>query len=346
MSNEMMNAVIITAPQTASLEQIERFSPKPGELLVRCRATAICTAERRAFSGEMEFYPLIGGHELAGVIEEVNDPGSDLKPGERVAVDTHIRCGQCHYCLKGLNNQCIRMFEIPKDAKYVIMGGGFAEYITAMPRQIIRLPDHVALEDASVMEPLSCCIHSIKKARLSFGDAVVVIGAGTMGVMHTMLAKLTGARVIISDPDEARLSQARAGGADVTVNPQRDDLTTVVKDHTQGRGADAVIVAASVRQAGEQGLACMGRGGRLVLYASLHSKGMLDLDWNRIHYQELNITGSEGATGSDFREAVALFSQGAINVRPLISRIISLEELPEELAAKPAGETQRVVVRQ
>src|SRR5215475_12657404 len=109
MSKEMMKAVIITAPQSASLEQIERFKPKPGELLVQCRVTAICTAERRVFSGEMKLYPLIGGHELAGVIEEVNEPDSDLKPGDRVAVDTYIRCGRCHYCLKGLNNQCIRM---------------------------------------------------------------------------------------------------------------------------------------------------------------------------------------------------------------------------------------------
>lgn len=341
----MMKAVIITAPQTATLEKIERFAPKPGEILLRCRATAICTAERRAFSGEMKFYPLIGGHELAGVIEEVNDPASDLKPGDRVAVNTHIYCGQCHYCLKGLNTQCIRMFEIPKDTKYVMMGGGFAEYASVLPRQVIRLPDHVDLEDASVMEPLSCCIHSIKKAQLSFGDTLVIIGAGTMGVLHAKLAKLLGARVIVSDPDESRLSQACAAGADVTINPQRDDLTTVVKDHTAGRGAEAVIVAASVRQAGEQGLACLGRAGRLVFYASLHPKGMLDLDWNRIHYQELVITGSEGATDRDFHEAVVLLSNGAINVRPLISRFISLEELPEELAAKPAGETQRVVVR-
>ncbi|HET9529460.1 MAG TPA: zinc-binding dehydrogenase [Blastocatellia bacterium] len=345
MTGKTMKAAIITAPGTVSLEEIKRFAPGPGEVLVRCRATAICTAERRAFSGVLPFYPMIGGHELAGVVEEVNDPDTTLKPGDRIAVDTHIRCGSCYYCLKGLNNQCVRMYETPKDSQYVVMGGGFAEYATVPSRQAIRLPEQVTLEEASVLEPLACCVRSIKKAGLSFGDTVLIVGAGTMGSIQAMLARMMGAYVIISDIDEVRLKQAEQLGADLTVNPSTEDLAAVVRDHTEGRGADVVIVATSVRQAGEQGLACVGRAGRLIFYASLHPKSMLELDWNRVHSQEIIITGSVGATHRDFREAVALLSQGSVNLKPLISRYISLEQLPEELASKPAGETQRVVVR-
>jgi L-iditol 2-dehydrogenase len=106
-----------------------------------------------------------------------------------------------------------------------------------------------------------------------------------------------------------------------------------------------VIVAASTRKGGEQGLILAGPTGHVVFYASLYPKGMIDFDWNRIHYLEINIAGTEGHTMEDFQEAVGLAGSGAINVRPLISRIIRLEELPAELASKPAGETQRVVVR-
>jgi L-iditol 2-dehydrogenase len=201
------------------------------------------------------------------------------------------------------------------------------------------------MAEASLMEPLACCLHSIKKAHLRSGDTIAIVGAGTMGALHIMLAKHFGAKTIVSDIDQARLEFVEQIGADVIVNPSVDDAVEVVKDHTDGRGADAVIVAASTRRAGEQALILVGPTGHIVFYASLYPKGFIDFDWNRIHYQEITIAGTEGHTSEDFHEALALAESGAVNVRPLISRIIPLEELPDELASKPAGETQRVVVK-
>jgi len=345
MKPELMQAVVITGPKAASLQQIERWSPQPGEILVRCQAAAVCTTERRVFSGDLPYYPAIGGHEVAGVVEWVNDAATDLKPGDRVTIDNDNRCGCCYYCIRGHHNLCVDMFKPRKQSGYIMIGGGFAEYTTMLPSQVLKLPDSVTMEEASLMEPLSCCIHSIKKAQLSFGETIVIVGAGTMGVIHAMLAKLLGARTIVSDIDEARLSLVKQLGADVVVNPTVDDPLQVVKDHTGGRGADAVIVAASTKKAGEQGLTLVGPSGRVVFYASLYPKGMIDLDWNRMHYQEITISGTEGHTPKDFHEAVALAESGAVNLNPLISKIISLAELPSELASKPAGETQRVVVK-
>ena len=345
MGNDSMRAVVITGPNEASLQDVDRMVPAPGEALVRCHATAICTAERRVFSGHMKYYPMIGGHEFTGTIERVDGLEIDLEPGDRVAIDASTRCGRCYYCVKGRNNQCVKMFEFRQDLDYYQMGGGFGEYVALRPSQMVKLADHVDLEEASVLEPLACCIHSLKRAQIAFGETVLIIGAGTMGGMHVMLAKLSGAKVIVSDIDPARLAQAGQLGADRTVNPQAEDLVAIVKDLTSGRGADGVIVAASSREAGEQGLRCVGRTGRLVFYASLHPPGKLDLDWNRLHYEEIMITGTEGHTDQDFHEAAELLSNGAISVRPLISRVIALEELPGELGSKPAGETQRVVVK-
>jgi L-iditol 2-dehydrogenase len=345
MSPEMMRAVVITAPQKASLQRIERWSPDPGEVLVRCKAAAICTTERRIFSGDLPLYPAIGGHEFAGVIEWVDETETNLKSGDRVAIDHVNRCGYCYYCIKGHNNLCVHMYESRRNCDYVLVGGGFAEYTTPLIGQIVKLPEPMNLEEASLIEPLACCLHSIKRARLSFGDTMAVIGAGTMGAMHVMLAKLVGATVIVSDIDDARLAVVKQVGADVTVNPQRDDPVNVVKDHTEGRGADAVIVAAGSKAAGEQGLAMVGRSGHVVFYSAQYPPGSLDVDWNHLHYKEITLTGSEGKTDRDFREAVKLISRGSVNVRPLISKVIPLDQLPDELAAKPAGQTQRVVVK-
>ena len=313
--------------------------------MIRCEAAAVCTTERRVFSGDLPYYPAIGGHELAGVVEWVDENESDLKPGDRVAVDNDNRCGRCYYCIRGHNNLCVNIFKPRKECKYVMIGGGFAEYTTMLPSQVVKLPDNVSMEEASLMEPLACCIHSIKKAQLSFGDTMAIVGAGTMGAMHVLLAKLMGARTIVSDIDEARLELVKQLGADVTVNPLVEDPVQVVKDCTEGRGADAVIVAASNKTAGEQGLGMVCRLGRVVLYASLYPPGSLALDWNHIHYEEITVRGTEGKTDKDFHEAAKLLGSGAINVRPLISKVISLEELPAELASKPSGEMQRVVVR-
>lgn len=336
---------MITGPKEASLQYIERWSPEPDEILIRCEAAAICTTERRVFSGDLQYYPAIGGHEVAGVIESIGETKTDLKSGDRVAIDNANRCGRCYYCTRGRDNLCLDFFKPRKQSAYVMIGGGFAEYTTALPSQVVKLPDSLSTEEASLMEPLACCINSIRKAQLSFGDTVVIVGAGTMGALHLMLAKQLGARTIVSDPDEHRLQMVQQFGADVTVNPTVDDPVQVVKDNSGGRGADGVIIAASAKAGGEQGLLLAGPGGRVVFYASLYPKGMIDLDWNRIHYQEIVIAGTEGCTHKDFHEAVALAGSGAVKVGPLISKTIQLDELPAELASRPAGETQRVVVK-
>lgn len=345
MASELMKAVIISSPRTASLQEIQRWLPERHEVLVRCKTAAICTTERRLFTGDLKLYPTIGGHEFAGVVEWVDEKDRELKPGDLVAIDAVNRCGRCYYCIKGENNLCVDMYKSRKDCGYILIGGGFAEYATLLKSQVVKLPSHVNLEEASLIEPLACCIHSIGKAELSFGDTVAIVGAGTMGAMHVLLAKLMGARTVVSDIDKDRLELAKQLGADVTVNPSVDDPVRVVKEYTDGRGADAVIVAASNKVAGEQGLTMAGRLGRVVFYASLYPPGPIALDWNHIHYEEITVRGTEGKTDKDFHEAAKLLAAGAVNVRPLISKVISLEELPEELATKPAGEMQRVVVK-
>jgi 2-desacetyl-2-hydroxyethyl bacteriochlorophyllide A dehydrogenase len=340
-----MKAFIVTGPRTACVQVIQRWVPEAGEILVRSKAVGICTLDRRLFSGTFPHYPVIGGHELAGEVEWADERQCAFKRGDRVAVDVMNRCGRCHYCLKGSNNVCVDMSKPRRSSEFVIAGGGFAEYVLVPFHQAVKLPDGSNLEEASLVEPLACCLHSIKRAHLSPGETAVILGAGTMGTLHVLLAKLGGAHTIVSDLDDERLRFVQGQGADLTVNPRTHDPVQLVKDYTQGRGADAVFVTANSIKAGEQALAMVARTGRVILYGSLHPAAALQFDWNAIHYQEITVTGSANNSDRDFQEAANLLGSRALSLQPLVSRIISLDELADELMCSPAGKTQRVVVR-
>jgi L-iditol 2-dehydrogenase len=289
-------------------------------------------------------FPTIGGHELAGTVHAVNDPRSDLAPGMRVVVDAARRCGRCDYCLKGADHLCAEMREKRRPGGFVRIGGGFAEYTVVPSAMALRLADHVGFEEASLIEPLACCLHSVRKAGLNADETAVVFGAGTMGSMHVMLGKLRSARVFACDPDGARRAFAEHLGADEVLDPRTVDLIEFTKEHTAGRGADVVFVTAGSKAAGEQALALVAPLGRVVFYASTQPPLSLELDWNRLHYSESIVTGSRGKTAADFREAAALLESKQVDLRPFVSRVIRLEELPGELACTPAGSTQRVIV--
>ena len=265
---QLMMAFVITGPRTASIQAIDRDAPGLGEVVVRSKAVAVCTLERRIFSGAKKLYPCIGGHELAGIVEWVDESRSDLRCGDHVAVDVMVRCGYCVHCREGNDNLCVELLKPRKNSKFLSVGGGLAEYINVPSNQAFRLPKSLSLEQASLIEPLACCLHSVKRAHISSGVTVAIIGAGTMGTLHVLLAKLAGAIVIVSDPDESRLRFAEQHGADHTVNPQMIDPIEFIRDHTAGRGADAVIVTAGDLIAGEQALEMVARSGRVIFYAS------------------------------------------------------------------------------
>jgi threonine dehydrogenase-like Zn-dependent dehydrogenase len=237
------------------------------------------------------------------------------------------------------------MRESRRPGGFVRIGGGFAEFTVVPAARTVRLSEHVSFEQGSLVEPLACCLHSIRKARLEPGETVLVVGAGTMGGMHIVLAKLEGARVLATDLDPARLDFARTIGADIALDASRNDLVELVKEQTAGRGADAVFVTAGSGPAGELALAAAGPLARVVFYASTHPSYPLRLDWNRVHYAELVITGSAGKTAADFQDAAALLELGKVDLGAFVSRVIPLAELPAELGSTPAGDTRRVVVR-
>ena len=346
MSSSTMRAAVFKGAGDMSLDTIPRPGPDPEKVLVRVTRTGICTFERRIYSGLQKHIPMpsIAGHEAAGVVEDA-PAGTGLAPGDKVALDLVYRCGHCYYCVRGFDNQCVQIYsEGLRWQEYHIIGGGFGEYISVDPSKVFKVdpsvPDHII----ALSEPLGCIIHSFSKTTVTLGDSIAIIGAGTMGSLHAVLARNFGCKVLMSDPDEERLEFARETlGVDRVVNPSREDPIEAAKEMSDGRGVNAVFVTAGVAAAAEQAIEMAGKYSTVVLYASTHPPAKISLDWNRIHYNEIRIDGTESRTRDDVRVAAELLPK--LDLEPLVSRQIPLEELPGELAnGVPTGATQRVVV--
>jgi 2-desacetyl-2-hydroxyethyl bacteriochlorophyllide A dehydrogenase len=339
-----MKAGVLTAPGRLEIQKIEK--PKIGsrDVLVRLKYCGICTLEQRMYTGQMKIrYPVIPGHEASGVVEqigaEVGVLRQDLRPGVRVTLDLVSRCGECYYCRTGASNLCVNRF---KDGERIL--GGFGEYRAVSSKQVFPVSDVVSLEAAAFAEPLACCIRSLKKIGLSLADDLLIIGAGPMGIMHLMVGLCMGARIFVSDPDSERLEAASRLGAHMTIDPTREDLPSIVRGQTGGRGVDACVVTSPAEAALQSAFGATALNGRINIYSSYHEKLPLPTDANSIHRSEILVTGSEGRTEKDFQQAVRLMEFGKIDVGSLISRKVSFSGLEQGIKAAMTASTYRVLL--
>jgi 2-desacetyl-2-hydroxyethyl bacteriochlorophyllide A dehydrogenase len=339
-----MKAGVLTGPGRIEIQEIEK--PKIGdqEVLVRIKYCGICTLEQRMYTGQMNFrYPVIPGHEASGIVEQIGEEvgllRGDLKPGVRVALDLVSRCGECYYCRTGATNLCVNRF---KDGKRIL--GGFGEYRAVSSKQVFPVCEALALEAAAFAEPVACCIRSLKKIGLTLAEDLLILGAGPMGMMHLMVGLCMGARIFVSDPDAERLKAASRLGAYLTIDPAREDLPGIVREQTEGRGADACVVTSQAAAALQSAFEATAHNGRINIYTSYNEKLPLPTDANSIHRSEILVTGSEGRTEEDFLQAVRLLEFGKVDVRSLISGKIPFSRLEEGIKAAMTASTYRVLL--
>ncbi len=343
-----MRVAVFHGARDIKVNRLERPAPQPDKVLVRVTRTGICTFERRIYSGLQSRVPMpsIAGHEVAGVVEDA-PASTGLRPGDKVALDLVFRCGRCYYCVRGWDNQCERLYsEGLMWQGHHIIGGGFGEYISVDPAKVFKVDDDVPHHIVALSEPIGCVLHSFSKTTVTLGDTVAIIGAGTMGSLHAVLARLQGCKVLVSDSDRERLAFATDKlGVDMVVDPTDGDPVAAAKELSDGRGVNAVFVTAGVPAAAEQAIAMAGKYSTVVLYGSTHPPAKFQLDWNRVHYNEIRIDGTESRTRADVRKASALLPKLKEQLEPIVSRQIPLEELPKELErGVPSGAVQRVVV--
>ena len=321
-----------------------------GEVLFRVAACGICGTDIKKIHHGFVRPPQILGHELAGTVVKVGRGVSQFRPGDRVVAFHHIPCGHCFYCERKLFSQCAGYKKVGLTAGFDPNGGGFGQYVRAMPwiveRGMLPLPWGTTFEDATFVEPVNTCLKAVRKARVAPGEKVLVMGQGPIGVLLMLLSKYEGAEVFTSDPMPGRRTASERFGASKSWDPTERRLLDEIRAKTEGRGADAVLVAAPNPALVPEALALARPGGRVLLFAHNDPVMQLGFPAAAVGIEEKEILGSYSASVDDQREAAALVFEHKLPVRELISHRFPLDQIGDalEMAARPADNTLKVMI--
>jgi L-iditol 2-dehydrogenase len=321
-----------------------------GEVLFRVAACGICGTDIKKIHHGFVTPPQILGHELAGTVVKVGAGVKKFNPGDRVVSFHHIPCGDCFYCERKLFSQCPGYKKTGLTAGFDPNGGGFAEYVRAMPwiveRGMIALPEDISFEEATFVEPVNTCLKAVRKARVAPGETVLVIGQGPIGLLLMLLAVFEGGEVFSSDPMAGRRAASLRFGAKETFDPAAVSLLEEMRHRTSGRGADAVLVAVPNPSLVSEALALARPGGRVLLFAHNDPVMRLEFPAAAVGVEEKEILGSYSASMEEQEEAAGLVFGRRLPVREMISHRFPLERIADalELAARPGDNTLKVVI--
>lgn len=345
-----MKALVLLGAENFEIRDIETPKPKDDEVLLKVVASGICANDVRDYKGDTKYtMPRIGGHEYSGEIVEL---GSDVDKnrfhvGQKAVSYIIPSCGECYFCRIGKDNLCE---SVPTSKTFMNPGGisgfgGYAQYVAVKTNKLYVMDDSVSYEIASLTEPVACVLNSFSHAHINFADDVVIIGGGVMGQLHVQLAKMRGARVIMSEPDPQRRKLAESFGCDITFNPMEKDPITYIKELTQGRGADVVFNTTAIPKVAEQAVEMTAPSGRCIMFSSLHPNNPVPINAGAVHSLEKVITGSVSPTVESYHQAVRMISKHLLNLEPLIHKVYPYTEAKEAFleAAKPT--TLKVVLK-
>jgi L-iditol 2-dehydrogenase len=322
-----------------------------GEVLIRVAACGICGTDIKKIEHGFVAAPQIFGHEVSGTVVALGAGVTRWKLGDRVMSFHHIPCGACFYCERRLHSQCAVYKMTGLTAGFDPNGGGFAQYVKAMPwvaeRGMVAIPNEISFEEATFIEPVNTCIKAIEKARVAPGQAVLIMGQGPIGLLLMMLSKLAGAFVIGSDPMPERRGKSLSLGADLALDPRTARIADEIRSRTDGRGADVVLVAVPMPAALSDALAIARPGGRILLFAQNDPEMRIEFPAAAVGVEEKEILGSYSAAVDRQEEAARLIFSRQLPVRELISHRFSLEAMNRalELAAHPIGDSLKVVIQ-
>lgn len=315
-----------------------------GELLVQLRACGLCASD------VMEWYmqpraPLYPGHEPVGVVVAAGEGVQQFSVGERVFMHHHVPCMICHYCRRGSYSQCAT-FRATR-----LYPGGLAEYIRVpalnVQLDVLSLPNALTDEAATLIEPLACCIRGISRAKIQAGDSVLILGAGSNGLMLAQLAQQRGAgRVIIVDPIAYRRQRALDSGIDYALDPQDGAVLEQVYTVNDNRKPDIVIVTPSSITAMQQGIELVGSGGTVLLFAPPPPAAMLPVEPNTLFFSEITLRTSYSAGPYETRLALDMLRNGRINADTVITHRFALQDAAQafQLVAKPGDALKAIIV--
>jgi len=346
-----MRAAVYRGVNDVRLEEMAVPTIGAGELLVRVHTCGICGTDLKKITTGSHSAPRIFGHETAGMVAAVGAGVRDFHIGDRVMVFHHIPCGDCYYCKHQVFAQCPTYKKVGATAGYEPSGGGFAEYVRVMDwivsrGGVVRIPNQVSYEQAAFIEPVNTCMKGIETLRLVPGETVLVIGQGPIGIILSVLARRCGVRVITSDLFPQRLTIAKKFGLSENIDASTSDTVAAIRNLTEGRGADAVILAVAGNGLIRPAIEATRPGGRVLLFAQTQH-GEAIIDPASVCMDEKSLLGSYSAS-IDLQAESAQFVLGReLDLARLISHRFPLENSVEalQLAAHPKPDSMKVVIQ-
>lgn len=322
-----MKASVFYGPNNIQAEEVEKPMITGKEVLLKVKACGVCGTDLHKAKESLVPPGTILGHEYAGEIVEVGNDVTQFSIGDRVTGAIHVPCFTCHQCQRGHYTLC------PSFKNSNIAPGGFAEYIRLSEAHVKHLlfpiPDSMSYVEASLAEPVACCLHGQKVANIHSGDRVLVLGAGPIGLIHAQLLQNKHVcEVFVTDISDFRLQKAKELGADTVLNTQEESLSDYM-NNTSHPGFDVVIIAAGVSTLLQQALHSLRRGGTVICFSPFTANSEITIDAQVFFRDEISIVGTYSVSPYEFEEAIIAIEQGTINVKGLVTHKRTLEEFGE-----------------
>ena len=353
-SNSRMTAVVCHGPEDYRVEQVERPMAGPRELVIKVTACGICASDCKCWSGAKMFWgatpwvkaPVIPGHEFFGVVDELGDGAAEhfgVKAGDRVIAEQIVPCDRCRYCRSGKYWMCEihHIFGFQRQ----VADGGMSEYMK-LPQtsRVHRIPPKISTDDAAIIEPLACAIHTVQRGDIQLDDVVVIAGAGPIGLMMVQVAHLkTPKTLVVIDPVSERRDLASRFGADLVIDPLNEDASAVVKGLTEGYGSDVYIEATGAPVGVTQGLDLIRKLGRFVEFSVFGKE--TSADWSIIgDRKELDVRGAHLGPYC-YPIAIDLLERGLVTSRGIVTNEYRLEEWDEAIKVAISLDSIKVLLK-
>lgn len=340
-----MKAIYVKGPSKVEIKNVERPRVGDDDLLVSMKACGVCGSDLEKIYGQYSQPSTRLGHEPSGVVTEVGSNVKQFKKGDRVFVHHHVPCYSCHFCLHGNETMCQKYSETNLSPcglaeEFLVPGWNVSH------GGVIKLPDNVSFEEASMIEPLACCIRAWNKIKFKQGDSVAILGAGPTGMMHVMLSKVFGMKDIFCfDINDFRLGFAKRLGITSEIRSTDPQAYQKILAGTNNRGVDMVIVSTGSLGAIAQSIDLVRKGGTIVLFGVPTKDATMSIDISKVYSKEITITPSYAASESDTNAAFSFIEGKKIDVNKLITHRFDLLESAKALEyAHQGNDSIKIVV--